>query len=138
MGLVIGRVAFGILVGLAILAAVLALAAGGDLAVALPLALLATAAAAAVAALALYDRLERRSPEAELVEPAPTIPILDGLVGGEFARQTVLNDLRMLERKFDVPIAALTPEEEAKVLALPRKQYLQWVADRVSLLEART
>lgn len=133
-----GRFVYAALIVLAIGAAFVALAAGGNLSLALPLALVATVSAAAVAGLALLDRLERRPPAPELAELPPSVAILDGLVGGSFARQTVLNDLRFLERRFDVPLPPLTPEEEARVLALPRKEYLAWIASRVDLLEART
>lgn len=134
----IGRAPLFALAAVAIVAAIGSLLAEGNLAIAVPFAIAATGAAAAVAGLVLIDRLEVRPKETAAFEPPPTVAVLDGLVGGAFARQTVINDLRVLERKFAIAVPPIDPAEEAKVLEMPRKEFLKWVTERVTLLEART
>ncbi len=131
----IGRAPTVALTIVALVAAVAAFAAGGDLGTALPLALLATGASAAVAGIALADRLRPPRPDEAPVDPPPSVVVLDGLVGGAFARQEVIHHLQVLERRFASRLVPVGAEEEARLLKLSHREFLRWVTERVSYLE---
>lgn len=123
------------LVAVAVAAAGLAFLAGGNLALAVPFALVATGAAAFAAALPLQARLKRPAPRPPPPAPDPTVALRDGLAGGAFGRQTVLAHLRALEHRMRPGAASPDPTEEARLLALPRGDFLRWVDERVRALE---
>lgn len=133
-----GRGTFLLLTGVAIVGAGLAFAAGGDLGLAVPAALAATVAAAVALALSLTDRLRWPPRPVVPLDVDPSIALRDALRGGAFARTAVIAHLRSLEKRFPEAVAPIGPEEEERVIALTRGQFLRWVEARVAALEAAT
>ncbi|HEV2317695.1 MAG TPA: hypothetical protein VGV89_09005 [Thermoplasmata archaeon] len=132
------RVVLGILVAVAVVAAGVAFASGGDVAAAVPAALIGTGAAAAAAGLALADRLRWRPPVVVAPDTDPSVALRDGLRGGAFGRQNAIAHLRALERRFPTALAPLSAEEAERAVKLSRREFLKWAEARVARLEAAT
>lgn len=132
------RAVLAALVGVALLAALLSFASAGNLRTAVPTALLATGAAATAAGLGLAERTKWRRPTPVAVPEDPGVALRDSLRGSALGRQTAIAHLKALERRLPTAIVPISPEEEARVLRLPRSAYLRWVDARVSAIEAAT
>lgn len=134
----IGRGTFITLAGVAIVAAVFAFLSGGDLATAVPSAFIATVAAATACALALSERLKWPDRPPAPTEVDTSVLLRDALRGGAFGRQTTIARLRALEKRFPAALPPISPEEEERVFAMNRRQFLGWVEARLTSLEAAT
>lgn len=125
------------------LAAMAAVAAGLSLAsegggLMTPLGAAAGACAAAAVALALAGRLAAPAPKSPTEPEREPERLRQAMDSGRLGRRSVIAQLRSLALSDAARWAALSSEEEARVLRLPQGEFLLWVEGRIDELEAAT
>lgn len=136
------------LVGLAIAAAAVAIHAGNNLIVAVPVGAVAVLLVSVVGVVELQSRTSPLDPTAggivretarDRVETDSMLKLRRSFRTGEIGRSSIMATVRALER--DLSPTGRTPlsfDAERQVLDLPPDQFRQWVDDRLHRIEAAT
>jgi len=136
-----------VLVGGALAAGAVAVQAGNNLPVAVPVGALAVLLVTVVGASALQDRSTRLAPTpGGMVRPVHPRVESDSLLrlrqsfgSGEIGRSSILATVRALERDMSPSgRTLLSLEAERTILALPSDQFRRWIDDRLRQIEAAT
>lgn len=137
-----------VLIGVAALAAAVAIQAGNNLQVAVPAGAAAVLLVAVVGATELQSRSSRFVParRAVAVRPIPERVESDSLLRlrrsfrtGEIGRSAILATVRALERDLSpTGRSPLSFDAEREVLDLPPQQFRKWVEERIARIEATT
>ncbi|MCI4363091.1 MAG: hypothetical protein L3K13_02130 [Thermoplasmata archaeon] len=127
-----------------LLAAVAALAGTGaffssaQLSLAIPLAALGVAAASGLAIVVLASETRFFPPaSAPRAEHAP-VPLRDAFRTGALGRSTIIATLRSLDHSFGAAHEPMSAEEEERLVAAPREEFLRWVEQQLGRLEGGT
>jgi hypothetical protein len=123
----------------AVVAAIVAVAAGPDFDIALVLGGIAALLGGLVALLALGGQVRRTAGPAEIVDSAVVRPLRDSLTSGSLGRQRVIAAVQAVERAASGGgFAPIGIDEERRLLGLPPEAFRRWLSGELDRLERET